>query len=90
MDTAHFRGNHPQAVSVEGTSAAGVPSPEDLLSDEVRWMTLVPRTPVGGHAANGFAVMCEERLTHLRLRQYPDGVSPGCVCTARSSRTRPG
>ena len=73
VDTAHFRGNHPQAVSVEGTSVDAVPSPEELLSDEVKWTTLVARTAVGGHAANGFAVTCEERFTHLRLRQYPDG-----------------
>ncbi|CAL9379487.1 allantoicase [Streptomyces sp. enrichment culture] len=73
VDTAHFRGNYPQAVSVEGTSVGGSPSPEDLLSDHVKWTTLVPRTPVGGHAANGFTVSAEQRFTHLRLRQYPDG-----------------
>ncbi|MGV9841503.1 allantoicase [Streptomyces fungicidicus] len=73
VDTAHFRGNHPAAVSVEGASVAGTPSPGELLSDDVRWTTLVPRTPVGGHAANGFAVTAERRFTHLRLKQHPDG-----------------
>ncbi|MFD5496307.1 allantoicase [Streptomyces sp. GDS52] len=73
VDTAHFRGNHPQAVSVEGASVSGSPAPEELLSDGVRWTTLLPRTPVGGHAANGFAVPAGRRLTHLRLSQYPDG-----------------
>jgi allantoicase len=33
----------------------------------------VPRTAVGGHAANAFAVGVARRFTHLRLRQYPDG-----------------
>ncbi|MEV5234943.1 allantoicase [Streptomyces pseudogriseolus] len=73
VDTAHFRGNHPQAVSVEGTAVDGSPSPGDLLGDDVKWTTLVPRTPVGGHAANGFAVTAEQRVTHLRLNQHPDG-----------------
>ncbi|MFD7701340.1 allantoicase [Streptomyces caelestis] len=73
VDTAHFRGNHPQAVSVEGTSVAGSPSPGELLSDDVQWTTLVPRAPVGGHAANGFAVAAGRRFTHLRLKQHPDG-----------------
>ncbi|MEU6369856.1 allantoicase [Streptomyces sp. NPDC046931] len=73
VDTAHFRGNYPQAVSIEGTSAPGSPSPEELLGDDVKWTTLVPRTPVGGHAANGFAVAVEQRLTHLRVNQHPDG-----------------
>ncbi len=73
VDTAHFRGNHPQAVSVEATSLPGSPSPADLLADTVKWTTLVPRTPVGGHAANGFVVGAEQRFTHLRLNQHPDG-----------------
>ncbi len=73
IDTAHFRGNYPQAVSVEGTSVPGSPSPEDLLSDDVKWTTLVPRTAVGGHAANGFEVTAEQRFTHLRVNQHPDG-----------------
>ncbi|MET9047733.1 allantoicase [Streptomyces sp. NPDC004362] len=73
IDTAHFRGNHPQAVSVEGTCAPGSPSPEELLGDDMKWTTLVPRTPVGGHAANGFEVTVEQRFTHLRVNQHPDG-----------------
>lgn len=79
VDTAHFRGNYPRAVSVEGTSLPGSPSPEDLLADEVTWTVLVPRTVIGGHAANGFtvgavgAVGAEGRFTHLRVNQHPDG-----------------
>ncbi|GLF97974.1 allantoicase [Streptomyces yaizuensis] len=73
VDTAHFRGNHPQSVSVEATRLPGTPSPGELLADSVTWTTLVPRTPVGGHAANGFTVTAEERFTHLRLKQHPDG-----------------
>ncbi|MFE0513099.1 allantoicase [Streptomyces sp. NPDC058964] len=73
VDTAHFRGNYPQAVSVEATCVPGSPSPEELLGDDVKWTTLVPRTPVGGHAANGFAVSVEQRFTHLRVNQHPDG-----------------
>ncbi|GAA3503810.1 allantoicase [Streptomyces prasinosporus] len=73
VDTAHFRGNHPRAVSVEGASVPGAPAPGELLSDRVKWTTLVPPTPVGGHAANGFAVSAERRFTHLRLNQHPDG-----------------
>ncbi|MCF6522926.1 allantoicase [Streptomyces sp. JJ36] len=73
VDTAHFRGNHPQAVSVEAAAVDGSPSPEELLGDDVRWTELVPRTEIGGHAANGFEVTAERRFTHLRLKQHPDG-----------------
>ncbi|MFF7334404.1 allantoicase [Streptomyces sp. NPDC008150] len=73
VDTAHFRGNYPQAVSVEAASVPGSPSVEELLSADVKWTVLVPRTAVGGHAANGFEVTAEQCFTHLRLSQYPDG-----------------
>ncbi|MFD8021339.1 allantoicase [Streptomyces lavendulae] len=73
VDTAHFRGNMPQAVSVQAASVPGSPTAEELLSEDVKWTTLVERTPVGGHAANGFEVDVEQRFTHLRLNQHPDG-----------------
>ncbi|MDQ0993823.1 allantoicase [Streptomyces sp. V3I7] len=73
VDTAHFRGNYPQAVSIEGACVPGTPSPGELFGDDVKWTTLLPRTPVGGHAANGFTVTAEQRFTHLRLNQHPDG-----------------
>lgn len=73
VDTAHFRGNHPQSVSVEATAHSLAAAPEDLLDPDVEWTGLVPRAPVGGHAENAFAVRVERRFTHLRLRQYPDG-----------------
>ncbi|GAA2256965.1 allantoicase [Streptomyces amakusaensis] len=73
VDTAHFRGNHPAAISVEAASAEGTPSPDELLGPAVRWTELVPRTPVGGHAENRFTVRAERRFTHLRLNQHPDG-----------------
>ncbi|WP_405915730.1 allantoicase [Streptomyces sp. NBC_00728] len=73
VDTAHFRGNYPREVSVEGASVPGSPSPDELLADDVKWTALVPRTQVGGHAANGFAVSIEERFTHVRVNQHPDG-----------------
>ncbi|MFI1015209.1 allantoicase [Streptomyces sp. NPDC020965] len=73
VDTAHFRGNHPRAVSIEATHAAGTPSPEELLTDGMAWTTLVPPTEIGGHAANGFTVDAERRFTHLRVNQHPDG-----------------
>lgn len=73
VDTAHFRGNHPREVSVEGACAEGTPGPRELLSGAVTWTPLVPRTAVLGHAANGFEAATGRRFTHLRLNQYPDG-----------------
>ncbi|MFI5804537.1 allantoicase [Streptomyces sp. NPDC051561] len=73
VDTAHFRGNYPQRVSIQATAVEGSPSPEQLLADDVKWEEIVPATPVKGHAANGFKIDAERRFTHLRLCQHPDG-----------------
>ncbi|WP_431044444.1 allantoicase [Streptomyces sp. P1-3] len=73
VDTAHFRGNYPQRISVEAAAVDGSPSPERLMSADVRWEEIVPPTPVRGHAANGFTVTDRRRWTHLRLNQHPDG-----------------
>ncbi|MCX5111935.1 allantoicase [Streptomyces sp. NBC_00378] len=73
VDTAHFRGNYPQRVSIQATAVEGTPSPEDLLADDVKWEEIVPTTPVLGHAANGFEITGGRRYTHIRLCQHPDG-----------------
>jgi allantoicase len=73
VDTAHFRGNYPRAVSIEAACVPGAPSPEELLDEGTEWTVLVPETAVGGHAANGFTVDDGRRYTHLRLNQHPDG-----------------
>ncbi|MFE6497791.1 allantoicase [Streptomyces sp. NPDC057748] len=73
VDTAHFRGNYPQCVSIQATAVEGTPSPEDLLADDVKWEEIVPPTPVLGHAANGFEITGGRRYTHIRLCQHPDG-----------------
>ncbi|MEU9317124.1 allantoicase [Streptomyces sp. NPDC048295] len=73
VDTAHFRGNYPQRVSVQATTVEGSPSPAELLADDVKWEEIVPPTPVRGHAANGFEITGGRRYTHVRLCQHPDG-----------------
>ncbi|MFD5983926.1 allantoicase [Streptomyces cyaneofuscatus] len=73
VDTAHFRGNYPQRVSVQAAAVEGTPSPEELLADGVKWEEILPPTPVRGHAANAFEITGGRRYTHLRLCQHPDG-----------------
>ncbi|MER5638347.1 allantoicase [Kitasatospora sp. NPDC002227] len=71
VDTAHFRGNYPPEISVEGAELPGTPGPEELAA--AAWRPLVARSKVRGHAANGYATVDRSRVTHLRLKQYPDG-----------------
>ncbi|MGI8591077.1 MAG: allantoicase [Nakamurella sp.] len=71
VDTSFFTGNYPPEISVEGCSFDGYPSPQELVGAD--WITVVPKSPVKGDAANSFAVEVEQRMTHVRLCMYPDG-----------------
>ncbi|HJU87288.1 MAG TPA: allantoicase [Gemmatimonadota bacterium] len=69
VDTAHFRGNHPESASLEGVRV----DVEPVRWDDVEWMPLVPRSPLAGDAKNGFVVEETRLCTHVRLSIFPDG-----------------
>ncbi|WP_280265592.1 allantoicase [Nocardia wallacei] len=71
VDTAHFVGNYPPQVSIEGACVTGQPTVEQLLAAD--WHTVVPRSPVEGDSHNVFEVSEDRRLTHVRLNMHPDG-----------------
>jgi allantoicase len=69
VDTAWFTGNYPPEVAVDGICADGVVD----VAQRQDWAPLVPRTPVEGDTGNAFAVEGPPRVTHVRLRIFPDG-----------------
>lgn len=73
VDTSFFRGNYPEHCSLEGATFPGLPTDEELMSDAVSWVPLLPQMPLAGDSKNPFAINYEERLTHLRFKIYPDG-----------------
>jgi allantoicase len=73
VDTSYFRGNFPESCSLEGCSVMGTPSPEALLDGATEWFELLPRSPLQGDSRNAFPVERADRITHLRLRIFPDG-----------------
>ena len=74
VDTAFFRGNYPEHCELDGCAVDGVPDPVQLAADaSVAWQSLVPRSPLSGDSRNAFAVSGEQRITHVRLRIFPDG-----------------
>lgn len=69
IDTTHFVGNYPPEAEVEGCVASHNATPGELTD----WVSIVPRTDLGGDRLNGFRVTDRSRFTHLRLSIYPDG-----------------
>lgn len=73
VDTAFFKGNYPQACSIEGASIQGHPDLATLLSDEIVWTEILPRVDLKGDSKNPFTIASGQRFTHLRFHIHPDG-----------------
>ncbi len=73
VDTAFFRGNYPQACSIEAGAFPGQPTPDELNAEGAAWTEILPKVDLKGDTANVFAITHEGRFTHLRFHIYPDG-----------------
>jgi len=76
VDTSFFRGNYPERFSLEGCDLRKQPykgEKNKLRSAKTSWVPVLPETALKGDSQNLFSVETGGRLTHLRLRIYPDG-----------------
>ena len=73
VDTAHFKGNFPESCELESCTVDGSPSVVLLEGPSTKWETLLPKSPLVGDSQNRFAISPSGRITHLRLKIYPDG-----------------
>jgi allantoicase len=73
IDTSHFKGNYPEAASLEACAIDGLPTTEELTSDSVEWAEILPKVNLNGDSLNPFALTSESRWTHLRFKIFPDG-----------------
>lgn len=74
IDTAHFKGNYPDRISVQAAHAPGKPA-ELLVPESLYWPGLLPETPVGPDAEHRFtdALAALGPVTHVKLNLHPDG-----------------
>ncbi len=73
VDTTHFKGNSPEACSLEACEIAGHPDTAQLAGEETRWTEILPRGVLRGDCENAFVVEIERRFTHVRFNIFPDG-----------------
>ncbi|MBS0369217.1 MAG: allantoicase [Proteobacteria bacterium] len=70
VDTSHFTGNYPPAVSIEATVSAT----DDVESlKTVNWTEILPATPLGPNSHHILECASDAAWTHLRVNIYPDG-----------------
>jgi allantoicase len=73
LDTANFKGNYPEHCEIEACAIEGDPSVKQLEDTATSWNTLLPKSPLAGDTENRFEVSSADRVTHLRLKIFPDG-----------------
>ncbi|MES1246003.1 MAG: allantoicase [Acidobacteriota bacterium] len=74
VDTTHFKGNFPEACSLEACAVEGHPTPDELFAGSNKWEVILPRTLLRGDSPNTFRIDKDVgRVTHLLFRIYPDG-----------------
>ena len=71
VDTAHFRGNFPQAVRIEALCHMEDGEP---AADSEQWVTVVADSKTGPDAEHEFESLDKENdYTHIKLTMIPDG-----------------
>ena len=72
IDTAHFKGNYPDRVSIEG---AMFDSDEQAVSEDSKWKTLLPESKLKMDQQHYFDEVLQPvgSVTHVRVNIYPDG-----------------
>lgn len=70
IDTSHFTGNFPPAVSIEGTVSD---SDDAKALEAATWTEILPATPCGPNSHHFVESTSSEAWTHLRVNMYPDG-----------------
>lgn len=73
VDTSFFRGNFPSHCSIEACAIDGQPNVEQLLDEKNEWTEILPQAELQGDSQNHFKINFPRRVTHLRLKIYPDG-----------------
>lgn len=71
VDTAHFNGNQPQFVSIEGLHAPRGSSLETV--QHMAWTELLAQAPVRPASQNLFGAIASAPVNFLRLNIFPDG-----------------
>lgn len=70
IDTSHFTGNYPPAVSIDALDSES----DDVDSlNEARWIRILPSTSLAGNSHHFLAIDSTDSWSHLRINIYPDG-----------------
>lgn len=74
IDTNFFLGNHPPHASIEACYISeGAEDAAFMNSAEIKWIELLPKSPLQPGSQNFYEINDNSIYTHLKLHIYPDG-----------------
>jgi allantoicase len=75
VDTAHFKGNYPDRVSIQAAKLEGAPSTQSIGSASEQWATLLPEQKLRADTEHRFReeVARLGPVSHVRMNIFPDG-----------------
>jgi allantoicase len=74
VDTSHFTGNQPQAISIDGCYC-----PNGDLTEGTEWHRNLTTVSLEQDSAHLFDVTDTNAYSHIRLNIYPIGASLACM-----------
>ncbi|SNT70358.1 allantoicase [Psychrobacter sp. LV10R520-6] len=75
IDTAHFKGNFPDQVSIQAVYAPNTPE-QTLVTQSMFWDTLLEPQKTVAHKVHTFGkdkLKSDKPITHIRVNIFPDG-----------------
>lgn len=74
VDTAFFRGNYPDRVSIDACSLENEAEAE-LDLEALDWQEILPQQKLGADSVHSFEkeLVSDSSITHVRIQIYPDG-----------------
>ncbi len=87
VDTCHFKGNYPDACSIEGCEIA-YKDESKLDSTAIEWTTILSKSKLGADHEHFFEDEIKNKgpFTHIRLNIFPDGGVSRLRLWGRTSR----
>jgi len=72
IDTAFFKGNFPDRVSIQAVNLSGLTDGE-IIKQSDDWPELLPIQKLSADSEHEFMIDSTNPITHIRLNIYPDG-----------------
>jgi allantoicase len=75
IDTHHFKGNYPDACTLQAAHIRGIKSPKAIVKNSKKWKLLLNKVKLGAHKKHNFrnTLMKNSMINYVKINIFPDG-----------------